>query len=83
MAMERKNRESFVLVYSDDRDPLPEETAQALDHLRPLTAEEVLPGTIRVIGSRHEVERCMGMLNHWRLSKEKLFKLNPPYKSLR
>ncbi|WP_199259945.1 hypothetical protein [Paracoccus binzhouensis] len=81
--MQRKQDESFVLVYSDDRDPSREETAEALDQLKPLTAEEVIPGTIRVTGPRREVEKCMGALDHWRLSREKIFRLDPPCKALR
>ncbi|MFC3570248.1 hypothetical protein [Paracoccus sp. TOH] len=83
MKVQRKQDERFVLVYSDDRDPSREETAEALDQLKSLTAEEVIPGTIRVIGPRREVERCMGALDHWRLSREKIFRLDPPCKALR
>lgn len=80
MKMERKTP-SCMLVYSDDRDPSREETAQALDHLRPLPAEEILPGTIRVKGSLSEVRKYIGGLAHWQLSQEKIFSLNPPHKA--
>lgn len=81
MRAQSKKNESYVLVYSDDHDPSREETAEALDHLKPLPAEEVIPGTIRVVGSRRDVEKCMGELEQWQLSSEKVFRLNPPYKS--
>ncbi|TWI37139.1 hypothetical protein [Paracoccus sulfuroxidans] len=80
MTAQRKRNENFVLVYSDDRDPSREETAEALDQLKPLPAEEVIPGTIRVTGKRSDVEKCMSHLHQWRMSTEKLFKLNSPYK---
>lgn len=83
MAVQGRQDESFVLVYAEDRDPSREETARVLAQLRPLCAEEVLPGTIRITGRRHEVERCAGSLVQWRLSTEKLFRLDPPCKSLR
>ena len=83
MAGKSKSNECFVLVYSDDRDPSREETAEVLDQLSPLPAEEVIPGTIRVTGPRREVERCTGALAHWKLSREKVFRLNPPWKAAR
>ena len=82
MKAQRKSPESHVLVYADDRDPSREETAQLLARLKPLAAEEVLPGTIRVVGSRRDIEKCVTTLNQWRLATEKLFRLNPPHKSL-
>ena len=81
MTAQRKKNESYVLVYSDDHDPSREETAQVLAHLKPMAAEEVIPGTIRIVGPRREVEKCVSDLTAWRLSAEKLFGLNPPYKS--
>ncbi len=83
MSVENKRNECFVLVYADDRDPSREETAEVLDQLSPLPAEEVIPGTIRVTGPRREVERCTGALAHWKLSREKVFRLNPPWKAAR
>lgn len=83
MKLQHRQDESFVLVFSDDRDPSREETARALDQLKTLSAEEIIPGTIRVTGSRHEVEKCAGALLLWRLSTEKLFKLDPPWKVMR
>lgn len=77
-----KSPESHVLVFADDRDPSQEETARVLKQLQPLPAEEVLPGTIRVTGSRRDIERCVTALHHWTLGTEKLFRLNPPHKSL-
>ncbi|MDO5703889.1 MAG: hypothetical protein Q4G49_02300 [Paracoccus sp. (in: a-proteobacteria)] len=81
MKAQRQNIHSYVLVYSDDRDPSREETAEVLDHLKPFPAEEVVPGTIRVKGPSHEVRRCAGELTHWQLSQEKVFRLNPPHKA--
>ncbi|MDQ7260703.1 hypothetical protein NM680_02695 [Paracoccus sp. PS-1] len=81
MKAQRKKTESCMLVYSDDRDPSREETAEMLDHLKPLPAEEVVPGTIRVEGSLSEVRKCVGDLAHWRLAQERIFKLNPPHKA--
>ncbi|MDO5612608.1 MAG: hypothetical protein Q4G14_05125 [Paracoccus sp. (in: a-proteobacteria)] len=83
MKAQRKNIHSYVLVYSDDCDPSREETAEVLDHLSPLPAEEILPGTIRVQGPAREVRRCAGELAHWRLSQEKILSLNPPHKAMR
>ena len=83
MSVENKRNECFVLVYADDRDPSREETAEVLDQLSPLPAEEVIPGTIRVTGPRREVERCTGALAHWKLSRVKVFRLNPPWKAAR
>ena len=81
MAMENKRNECFVLVYSDDRDPSREETAEALDHLRPLRPEEIVPGTIRVKGTLSEVRKYIGQLDQWKLAQEKIFTLNPPHKA--
>lgn len=81
MKVQRKNPPSCVLVYSDDRDPSREETAHALDHLKPLPAEEIVPGTIRVKGSLNEVRKYLGGLADWQLSQEKIFSLNPPHKA--
>lgn len=81
MKTQRGTTKSYVLVYSDTRDPSRAETDQVLDQLRPLPAEEVLPGTIRVTGSRREVEKCIIDLGQWHLSTEKMFELNPPHKS--
>lgn len=77
----RKDQESFVLVYADDRDPSREETAQALALLQPFSVEEVVPGTIRVTGDRDRVVRSVHDLDRWQLSSEKRLNLNPPYKS--
>lgn len=82
MKAQRGTPKSFVLVYSDVRDPSRAETAEVLDHLKPLPAEELLPGTIRVVGSRKEVEECMVDFTQWRLSTEKTLSLNPPHKSV-
>lgn len=79
--MTTKGKQSFMVVYSDDHDPSREETAEVLAHLKPLPAEEVIPGTIRVVGTRREVEKCLPHLRHWQLSTEKFFALNPPLKS--
>lgn len=81
MTAQRGTPKSYVLVYSDVRDPSRAETAQVLHHLRPLPAEEVLPGTIRVVGSRKEVEKCLLDFSQWHLSAEKTLSLNPPHKS--
>lgn len=81
MTAQRKKKESHMLVYSDDHDPSREETAEVLAHLHPMLAEEVLPGTIRVVGPRREIEKCVSDLGTWRLSSEKIFHLNPPYKA--
>lgn len=80
MAMQRK-KECFVLVFSDDGDPSREETAEALDHLKSFEAEVIVPGTIRVEGSRRAVEKSLSGLDQWQLASEKKFELNPPYKS--
>lgn len=82
MKAQHKQIEHYVLTYADDRDPSREETAQVLDQLKPLAAEEILPGTIRVQGPAREVRRCAGELAHWQLSREKILKLNPPHKAL-
>ena len=81
MKTQSKSTENCILVYSDDRDPSRSETAELLDHLKPLPAEEVVPGTIRVKGSVKEVRECIGDLADWLVSKEKIFKLNPPHKA--
>ncbi|KRW93595.1 hypothetical protein AQY21_24035 [Paracoccus sp. MKU1] len=81
MKAQHKKSPSCVLVYSDDRDPSREETAEVLDQLKPLPAEEVVPGTIRVKGSMTEVRKCLGDLAHWQLAQEKIFRLNPPHKA--
>lgn len=74
----KAQRKNYVLVYADDHDPAPEETAELLATLRPLSAEEVLPGTVRVTATRREVEACLGGMAHWQLSSEKVLTLNPP-----
>ncbi|QFG37214.1 hypothetical protein ESD82_13630 [Paracoccus pantotrophus] len=81
MKAERKKTPSCMLVYSDDRDPSREETAEVLDQLKPFPAEEVVPGTIRVKGSVQDVRKCLGDLAHWRLAQERIFRLNPPHKA--
>ncbi len=83
MTAERPMTESCMLVYCDDCDPSREETAEVLDHLKPLPAEEVVPGTIRVKASVNEVRECLGELDHWRLAQERIFTLNPPHKAMR
>ncbi|MTH65646.1 hypothetical protein [Paracoccus shanxieyensis] len=82
MKTQREKIENCVLVYSDDRDPSREETAQALAHMQPLPAEEIVPGTIRVKGRFAEISRHAADLAHWQLSREKIFKLNPPAKAM-
>ncbi|MFC3526710.1 hypothetical protein ACFOMH_00900 [Paracoccus mangrovi] len=81
MKVQRKDTASCMLVYSDDRDPSREETAEALDHLRPLRPEEIVPGTIRVKGTLSEVRKYIGQLDQWKLAQEKIFTLNPPHKA--
>lgn len=81
MKAQRKTTQSCMLVYSDDRDPSREETAEVLDHLRPFLAEEVVPGTIRVKGTLNEVRKYIGDLGPWQLAKEQMFTLNPPHKA--
>lgn len=81
MKAQGKTTQSCMLVYSDDRDPSREETAEILDHLRPLRAEEVVPGTIRVKGTLSEVRKYIGEHEQWQLAKEKIFTLNPPHKA--
>ncbi|QRZ12459.1 hypothetical protein JWJ88_07485 [Paracoccus methylovorus] len=81
MKTQYKRPLSCVLVYADDRDPSREETAEVLDQLRPLRAEEVVPGTIRVKGSLNDVRKYLGELAHWQLAQEKIFALNPPHKA--
>lgn len=81
MGSQQKHPESFVLVYEDDGDPTPEETSATLEFLKPFEAEEVVPGTIRVTGEPTSIAAKAGDLEHWQLSKEKQFELNPPHKS--
>ncbi|SMO94984.1 hypothetical protein [Paracoccus laeviglucosivorans] len=81
MKVQRKKSDSCMIVYSDDQDPSREETARVMDHLKPLAAEEVVPGTIRVKGTLGQVRKSIGDLAHWRLSQEKIFTLNPPHKA--
>ncbi|MDE4618398.1 hypothetical protein [Sinorhizobium meliloti] len=80
--MGAQRKESFVLIYSDDSDPSAAETAAALNILKRFAAEEIIPGTIRVIGDRDNVLKTVhNKLDHWEVSNEKQFELNPPYKS--
>lgn len=81
MKAQRRTTQSCMLVYSDDRDPSREETAEMLDHLHPLPAEEVVPGTIRVRGTLSQIRRQIGDLEQWQLAREKMFTLNPPHKA--
>lgn len=83
MSAQRKKKECFVLVFADDGDPSREETAQALDHLRPFAAEVIVPGTIRVEGARRDVEKSIHALEQWHLSSEKWLTTNPPIKQMR
>ncbi|MDT1062014.1 hypothetical protein RM190_09115 [Paracoccus sp. CPCC 101403] len=72
---------NFVLVYSEAGDPTREETAEVLDHLKSVKAQEVIPGTIKVTGRQSEVEKCLDGLNQWELSSEKILAFDPPHKS--
>ena len=81
MKVRRKDTESCMLVYSDDRDPSREETAEALDQLSPLRPEDIVPGTIRVKGTPNEVRKYIGHLDQWKLAQEQIFTLNPPHKA--
>ena len=48
-------QECFVLVYDALEDPSTEQTAEALDQLSSFETEEVVPGTIRVVGPRVDI----------------------------
>lgn len=80
MGAQRRKKECFVLVFADDGDPSREETAEVLDHLKPFAAEVIVPGTIRIEGSRRAVEKSLSGLDQWQLSSEKILEFNPPYK---
>jgi hypothetical protein len=76
-------QECFVLVYDALEDPSTEQTAEALDQLSSFETEEVVPGTIRVVGPRVDIERVADDLKSksWNLSEEKLLSSEPPFKS--
>lgn len=78
-----RGHESFVLVYDASEDPTGEETAEALNRLKSFKTEEVVPGIIRVVGPRVDIERIAGGLKSksWNLSEEKLLSSEPPNKS--
>jgi len=81
MTTQRRHVQNWVLVYSEEHDPSREETAEVLDHLKSVSAREIIPGTIQITGSESEIGRCVDGLDQWKLSTEKIFNLNPPHKS--
>ena len=72
---------NFVLTFDDFNDPSREQTARVLEELRPLTAEEIVPGTIRIEGERAQVESVARKLHNWHLSEEGILSHEPPHKS--
>lgn len=73
--------DSFVLTYESLDDPSSDEVATVLRKLEPLPARTVVPGTIKVSGSKRAVERVVKTLDHWRLSSEQRLRSVPPTKS--
>ena len=75
---------TFVLTYQEVADPAADQVAEALKQLDQFEAEEVLPGTIRVVGERAKVEAAARPLSgEWTISQEGRLSAPPPRKTHR
>lgn len=79
MAKHQKNQ-SFILVYESPLDPSRAEVRRALSNFSKFDAEEVLPGTIHVVGEPKLLEQAARLLNGWKLAPEGVLSDHRPYK---
>jgi hypothetical protein len=71
---------NFILVYESPSDPPRAEVKRALHNFSAFDAEEVLPGTIHVVGEPKLLERAARMLDGWKLAPEGMLSDRQPYK---
>lgn len=65
-----KKKRNYVLVYESAADPAPAEVDRTMTNLSGLEAEEVVPGTIKIVGDPAQVEQAAAAIDGWSLAAE-------------
>lgn len=81
--MATKRKRKYVLVYGSPADPSPSEVDRTLETLHGLKAEEVVPGTIQIVGEPAKVQKAAAKIAGWTLETEGLLSDNRPHRSVK
>ncbi|MER9056698.1 hypothetical protein [Mesorhizobium sp. M0910] len=78
-----KKKRTFVLVYGSPADPTPSEVDRTLETLEGFEAEEVVPGTIQIIGEPAKVQKVAAKIDGWTLATEGQLSDHRPHRSIK
>ena len=81
--MVTKKKRTYVLVYGSSADPTPTEVGRTLETLEGLEAEEVVPGTIQIVGEPAKVKKAAAKIDGWTLATEGQLSDSPPHRSVK
>lgn len=81
--MATKKKRTYVLVYGSPADPSPLEVDRTLETLQGLEAEEVVPGTIQIVGEPAKVQKAAATINGWTLEAEGQLSDNRPHRGVK
>ncbi|TIL83305.1 MAG: hypothetical protein E5Y89_01250 [Mesorhizobium sp.] len=78
-----KKKRRYVLVYGSSADPSPSEVDRTLENLEGLEAQEVVPGTIQIVGEPAKVQKATANIEGWTLATEGQLSDDPPHRSVK